>query len=238
MKKILALCCSTLLLLFVAACGSSAQQAKETAVVSESSAQESQAEAPAVATTKALPEMQAEPGATNYVRMDMVGAGSIVIQLSPEAAPLTVANFQKLVSEGFYNGLSYHRAVPGFVIQGGDPEGNGMGGSKDKVKGEFLANGVFNPLKHKRGVISMARSMDMDSASSQFFIVLDSRAGLALNDKYAAFGQVVYGMEEVDRIAALPVEQGTETLQDKPQIAKVYFISKANAELATGLESK
>lgn len=185
-----------------------------------------------VAVEKLAPsEESAEP--TNYVRMDMKDGGSIVIELMPDGAPITVANFQKLVKEKFYDGLTFHRAVPGFVIQGGDPKGDGTGGSKETIKGEFLNNGVFNPIKHKRGVISMARSNDMNSASSQFFIVLDSKAGSALNDKYAAFGRVIYGMDEVDRIAALPTIQ--ETIQDKPVIEKAYFITKASAEAAEKL---
>lgn len=175
-----------------------------------------------------LPDMQPSKKATNFVRMDMAGGASIVIQLFPQAAPLTVANFQKLVGKGFYNGLTFHRAVPQFVIQGGDPSGNGSGGSDETVKGEFLTNGIFNPLKHKRGVVSMARSQDKDSASSQFFIVLDSRSGANLNDQYAAFGDVIYGMDEVDRIAAL--KTNNEAIIDKPVISKAYFITQKEAE--------
>ncbi len=105
------------------------------------------------------------------VIIEMDNGRVIKIELDEKAAPITVANFKKLVSEGFYDGLTFHRVIPGFMIQGGDPQGTGMGGSKEHIKGEFAANGVNNPLKHTRGVISMARAMDPDSASSQFFIM-------------------------------------------------------------------
>ncbi len=124
----------------------------------------------------------------------------IMIELYPEMAPKTVANFEKLASEGFYDGLTFHRIIPGFMIQGGDPEGTGMGGAKEKIFGEFAANGFTqNTLKHTRGVISMARSMMPNSASSQFFIMHEDAPHLDGN--YAAFGKVVSGMDAVDEIA-------------------------------------
>ncbi len=126
--------------------------------------------------------------------------GNIYIQLRPDVAPLTVANFQNLVSRGFYNGLTFHRIYPGFMIQGGDPAGNGTGSSETNVVGEFSENGRPNSLSHLRGTISMARSDDKDSASSQFFIVHRDSAAKSLDGKYAAFGTVVYGMEVVDGI--------------------------------------
>ena len=129
---------------------------------------------------------------------------AIDIELDRNAAPLTVDNFIKLVNNGFYNGLSFHRIVPGFVIQGGDPTGTGTGGSDETVKGEFSENGVDNPISHERGVISMARSADYDSASSQFFITLGDAQ--SLNGLYAAFGRVISGMDEVDKIAATPTD--------------------------------
>ena len=133
------------------------------------------------------------------VVIEMDNGGIIRIELDPKAAPITVANFEKLVKEGFYDGLTFHRVIAGFMIQGGDPNGNGTGGSRENIKGEFKANGVNNPIKHVRGVISMARAMDPDSASSQFFIMHADAPHL--DGQYAAFGHVVEGMDVVDQIA-------------------------------------
>jgi cyclophilin family peptidyl-prolyl cis-trans isomerase len=124
----------------------------------------------------------------------------IKAELYPDVAPITVANFVELTEKGFYNGLTFHRIVPGFVIQGGDPKGNGTGGSDKNIKGEFSTNGVKNDLKHERGILSMARSQDNDSASSQFFIVVGEAS--FLDGKYAAFGKVTEGMDVVDEIVA------------------------------------
>lgn len=136
-------------------------------------------------------------------KMTMENGGVVEIELSPKDAPITVENFVNLVNSGFYNGLTIHRIVPGFVIQGGDPLGNGMGGSDKKIKGEFLENGVANNLKHTKGVISMARAFDPNSASSQFFIVLETSpmVSYSLDGKYAGFGTVISGMDVVDEIA-------------------------------------
>ncbi|MDY5627742.1 MAG: peptidylprolyl isomerase [Clostridia bacterium] len=136
-------------------------------------------------------------------KMTMENGGVIEIELSPSEAPITVENFVNLVNQGFYNGLTIHRIVPGFVIQGGDPMGNGMGGSDKKIKGEFSENGVANNLKHTKGVISMARAFDPNSASSQFFIVLETSpmVSYSLDGKYAGFGKVISGMDVVDEIA-------------------------------------
>lgn len=131
------------------------------------------------------------------------GLGEITLELYPNIAPVTVENFVKLTESGFYNGLTFHRIIKGFMIQGGDPLGNGMGGSKDKIKGEFKQNGFDNPLKHTRGVISMARSMMPNSASSQFFIMHDDAPHL--DGAYAAFGKVTDGMDVVDKIASVKV---------------------------------
>ena len=146
------------------------------------------------------------------VRIEMENGGIIELELYPEAAPITVKNFEKLVSEGFYNGLGFHRVIPGFMIQGGDPLGNGMGGSDENIKGEFRANGHDNPIKHTRGVISMARAYNPNSASSQFFIMHADAPHL--DGQYAAFGKVVSGMEVVDEIASIPTDYS-----DKPKIA-------------------
>ena len=134
--------------------------------------------------------------------IEMDNGRTIKIELDHNAAPITAANFEELVKEGFYDGLTFHRVIRGFMIQGGDPLGNGMGGSKKTIKGEFASNGVNNPIEHKRGVISMARSMMPDSASSQFFIMHEDAPHLDGN--YAAFGHVVEGMDTVDEIAMTP----------------------------------
>ena len=128
--------------------------------------------------------------------------GTIEVELYKDLAPITVDNFIKLVNKGFYNGLTFHRIIQGFMIQGGCPKGNGTGGPGYSIKGEFLANGVNNPLKHTRGVISMARAMDPDSAGSQFFIM--HKDAPHLDGQYAAFGKVVSGIEVVDAIASVP----------------------------------
>ena len=159
---------------------------------------------------------------TNFVQIVMDSGNAIVIELRPDQAPITVANFQKLVGEEFYDGLIFHRIIRGFMIQGGDPEGTGMGGSKEAIKGEFSANGVDNTLPHKRGVISMARTRDPNSASSQFFICdADSPH---LDGSYAAFGTVVFGLDEVDRIAALKVDMNDRPL-NPPVMVSVFFVT-------------
>ena len=135
--------------------------------------------------------------------------GEIELELYPESAPITVDNFIKLVNKGFYNGLTFHRVIKGFMIQGGCPKGNGTGGPGYEIKGEFLANGVNNPLKHTRGVISMARAMDPDSAGSQFFIM--HKDAPHLDGQYAAFGKVTKGIEVVDKVASVRTD-----FRDKP----------------------
>lgn len=142
----------------------------------------------------------------------MENGGRIKLELNAEAAPITVENFLSLVKDGFYDGLIFHRVIPGFMIQGGDPLGNGMGGSEKKIRGEFAANGHQNPIRHTRGVISMARSMDKNSASSQFFIMHADAPHL--DGQYAAFGKVVEGIETVDEIASIPTD-----FSDRPKIA-------------------
>ena len=129
----------------------------------------------------------------------------IIIRLYPDVAPETVENFKKLVSEKFYDGLTFHRIYKGFMIQGGDPKGDGTGDSGKDIKGEFTANGFENNLKHIRGVVSMARATDPNSASCQFFIM--HKANTSLNGSYAAFGYVVAGMDAVDEIANVPVQK-------------------------------
>ncbi len=151
--------------------------------------------------------------------------GTITLELYPDVAPLTVDNFVKLCNEGFYDGLTFHRVMSGFMIQGGDPQGNGTGGSDETIKGEFAANGVKNELSHKRGVISMARAKSPDSASSQFFIVhQDSEF---LDGSYAAFGAVTEGIEVVDAICEkTPVidNNGTVPSEYQPVIESIKII--------------
>ncbi len=139
------------------------------------------------------------------IRITMKDGGVIDLELDKKAAPVTVENFEKLVKDEFYDGLIFHRVIPGFMIQGGDPEGTGMGGPGWHIKGEFAANGWDNPIAHKRGVISMARAQDPNSAGSQFFIMHGDAS--YLDGQYAAFGKVVRGIEVVDKIAGVPTSR-------------------------------
>ena len=148
------------------------------------------------------------------IRITMENGKTIDLELDESAAPITVANFLKLVNEKFYDGLTFHRIIPGFMIQGGCPEGTGMGGPGWEIKGEFAANGWNNPIKHVRGVISMARAQNPDSAGSQFFIMHADAS--YLDGQYAAFGRVVNGMDTVDEIAATPT--GFADRPRKPQV--------------------
>ncbi len=153
------------------------------------------------------------------------GFGDITVELDESAAPVTCENFLSLVKSGFYDGLTFHRIIRGFMIQGGDPRGNGTGGSGKNIKGEFAANGVPNPISHKRGVISMARAADFNSASSQFFIVHED--AVFLDGQYAAFGRVTGGMDAVDAIAGLvhPIDgNGTVPPDRQPVIVKMSVV--------------
>lgn len=188
MKKFYQIVLFTVLIVILAACG------KETA---ENEEQES--------TANYAEEVTENP----IVTITMENDEKIVIELEPKTAPNTVANFISLVEDGFYDGLIFHRVIPGFMIQGGDPDGTGMGGPDYAIKGEFTSNGFENTLTHERGVISMARSQDPDSAGSQFFIMTEQATHL--DGDYAAFGKVTEGMETVDEIVA--ADRGTN---DKP----------------------
>lgn len=148
---------------------------------------------------------------TVKVKIEMESGSTVTLELYPDTAPITVENFVNLVNEGFYDGLIFHRVIRDFMIQGGDPTGTGMGGSSNRIKGEFSANGVKNDLSHERGVISMARSQMFDSASSQFFIChADAKF---LDGQYAAFGKVIDGIETVDEIAEIPTDP-----MDRPMV--------------------
>ena len=158
------------------------------------------------------------------VTMEIEDYGTIKIELYPEYAPNTVANFVNLIESGFYDGLTFHRLVPGFVLQGGDPDGDGTGGPGYTIDGEFKANGYSkNTLSHDKGVISMARSMDYDSAGSQFFIVLDDSAKSSLDNLYAGFGRVTEGMEILEEIEANEkiADDVTGALEENITITKV-----------------
>ena len=161
---------------------------------------------------------------TDLVLIKMENGDEIIVELYPDKAPLTVANFKKLVNKGFYDGLIFHRVIPGFMIQGGDPRGTGTGGPGWTIKGEFAANGVKNDLKHTRGVISMARSAAPDSAGSQFFIMHEDAPHL--NGQYAAFGKVIAGIEAVDTIAESETDFSDRPLREM-RMAKVTFAEEA-----------
>ena len=148
------------------------------------------------------------------VVIEMENGKKIKLELYPEIAPLTVKNFEKLVKQGFYDGLIFHRVIPGFMIQGGCPDGTGMGGPGHQIKGEFASNGIKNDLKHTRGVISMARAMNPNSAGSQFFIMHANASHL--DGQYAAFGKVIEGMDTVDAIANVATDYS-----DKPKADQV-----------------
>ncbi len=152
----------------------------------------------------------------------MESGDTIALELYPDIAPVTVENFVKLCNEGFYDGLTFHRIIPGFMIQGGDPEGTGMGGPGYGIKGEFASNGVENNLKHTRGVISMARSQLPDSAGSQFFIMHADAP--RLDGSYAAFGKVTEGLEVVDKLANLPTDASDYPIE--PPVIKSIEITK------------
>ena len=154
--------------------------------------------------------------ANPIITITMENGAEIKLELYPDIAPKTVANFVDLAKKGFYDGLIFHRVIPGFMIQGGDPEGTGMGGPGHTIPGEFAANGFKNDLKHERGVISMARTMDPNSAGSQFFI-MHADANY-LDGQYAAFGKVISGIEEVDRIAGEPTDYSDRPLGDQKMI--------------------
>ena len=160
----------------------------------------------------------------HHATIEVENYGTIKLELNATNAPITVSNFAHLANEKFYDGLLFHRIIKGFMVQGGDPKGDGTGGSEPKIKGEFSENGVVNAIRHKRGVISMARSSENDSGSSQFFIMhADSDS---LDGKYAAFGKVTEGMEVVDALAEVPVtdSNGTVAPENKPKIVSIKMV--------------
>ena len=161
-----------------------------------------------------------------YAEMEVKDYGTVTLELDADIAPITVTNFVNLVKGGFYDGLTFHRIIDGFMVQGGDPEGTGFGGSKETITGEFAANGIKNEISHVRGVISMARSENYNSASSQFFIMHQDRT--SLDGQYAAFGRVISGMEVIDELVKVPVEEnsdGAVLKENQPIIEKIEIIT-------------
>ncbi len=204
MKKLICMLCAALLLFSLAGCGNSQTNTDK-------------ADAPNSDKTQTQ-----KPHDPEFAVISVKDYGKIEVELDRSAAPITVENFVKLVNEGFYDGLTFHRIISGFMIQGGDPKGNGTGGSDETIKGEFTANGVDNPIQHTRGTISMARSQQPDSASSQFFIVHEDSP--FLDGSYAGFGHVVSGMEVVDAICKdtqVEDKNGTVLPENQPVIESI-----------------
>ena len=239
MKKILAMGFILTMMMGLAACGAAgsakeaatsdnaAESASSNSVVSAASAS-SDTTGSTAETESAGSEEKADAAETagmHHAEITIKDYGTIKLELDGNAAPITVDNFITLAKDGFYDGLTFHRIMDGFMIQGGDPEGNGTGGSDTTIKGEFAENGVDNPISHKAGVISMARAQDPDSASSQFFItVADSEF---LDGQYAAFGHVTEGMEVAEQIAkdAKPTDgNGTIPPEDQPVIESITIL--------------
>lgn len=226
-KKILsALLCGALTVLMLAGCGSNqeADTAEDDQITEETTENENETAEEEESTQDSAGNAETLTGKIN-AEIDVQDYGVIKLELDADAAPITVTNFVDLAKSGFYDGLTFHRIVSGFMIQGGDPLGNGTGGSENTIKGEFSNNGVENNISHVRGTISMARSMDNDSASSQFFIVHEDST--FLDGEYAAFGTVTEGMEVVDAICEkVPVEDDGETVaaENQPVITSIKII--------------
>ncbi len=216
MKRLFALLAAACVAFSLAGCGQSQSQSQ-----AESQAQTSSSEA-SNSSDSSSEELLSGTYEAEIVVKDY---GTIKVELDADTAPITVTNFVQLARDGFYDGLTFHRIIDGFMIQGGDPNGNGTGGSDTKIKGEFSSNGVENDISHVRGVISMARSTDKNSASSQFFIV--QQDSTYLDGDYAAFGHVTEGMDVVDAICeAVPVEDsnGTVAAENQPVIESVTIL--------------
>lgn len=207
----------------LAGCGSKTDTMDTTETTEETSAADETSDG--AADTADTSENEELLTGLHHVTIDVQDYGTISLELDADTAPISVTNFINLANEGFYDGLTFHRIISGFMIQGGDPNGNGTGGSEKTIKGEFSANGVENDISHVRGVISMARANDPDSGSSQFFIVHEDST--FLDGQYAAFGHVTDGMDVVDAICeAVPVQDnnGTVAAADQPVITAVTVV--------------
>lgn len=216
---------SFLLVLAVLVMGLSACGSSKSDTTSETKATKAPKATETAEATKKPESKTTDTKGKHHAKIKVKDYGTIEVELDGDTAPITVANFIKLVNEKFYDGLTFHRIMSGFMIQGGDPLGNGTGGSDETIKGEFSSNGVENNISHKRGVISMARSSDPDSASSQFFIM--HQDSTYLDGEYAAFGKVTKGMSVVDKICedATPTDgNGTIEKADQPVIESIRMV--------------
>ena len=216
---------SFLLVLAVLVMGLSACGSSKSDTTSETKATKAPKATETAEATKRPESKTTDTKGKHHAKIKVKDYGTIEVELDGDTAPITVANFIKLVNEKFYDGLTFHRIMSGFMIQGGDPLGNGTGGSDETIKGEFSSNGVENNISHKRGVISMARSSDPDSASSQFFIM--HQDSTYLDGEYAAFGKVTKGMKVVDKICedATPTDgNGTIEKADQPVIESIRMV--------------
>lgn len=216
---------SFLLVLAVLVMGLSACGGSKSDTTSETKATKAPKATETAEATKKPESKTTDTKGKHHAKIKVKDYGTIEVELDGDTAPITVANFIKLVNEKFYDGLTFHRIMSGFMIQGGDPLGNGTGGSDETIKGEFSSNGVENNISHKRGVISMARSSDPDSASSQFFIM--HQDSTYLDGEYAAFGKVTKGMKVVDKICedATPTDgNGTIEKADQPVIENIRMV--------------
>ena len=224
MKRLFALLAAGCVALALVGCGQSQSQSQ----VQSSSSGTASSGADSSETTSASDAASSELLSGVYeAEITVKDYGTITVELDADTAPITVTNFVQLARDGFYDGLTFHRIIDGFMIQGGDPNGNGTGGSDAKIKGEFSSNGVENDISHVRGVISMARSSAKDSASSQFFIV--QQDSTYLDGDYAAFGHVTEGMDIVDAICAdVPVEDsnGTVLAENQPVIESITILEE------------
>ena len=221
---------TTLGALTLAACGSDSNTATTDAPTDADQSESSESTETTEATEEAgkivngvlvTPYDEGYSSGIHHATIEVEDFGTIKVEMNATNAPVTVSNFCHLANEGFYDGLTFHRIIKDFMVQGGDPEGNGTGGSTPKIKGEFSENGIPNAIQHKRGVISMARSGDPDSGSSQFFIMHADTA--SLDGQYAAFGRVTEGIEVIDALAETPVEDsnGTVAPENQPHIATI-----------------
>ena len=214
-RTILFVLCMTLFLMLFSGCN---------AVYTDSTTTSDTTQGSIATNTESTEEVELLSG-LHHVEIEVANYGTIKLELDADTAPITVTNFIKLANEGFYNGLTFHRIIDGFMIQGGDPLGNGTGGSDQTIKGEFSSNGVENDIAHARGVISMARSRLMDSASSQFFIMHQDKPHL--DGDYAAFGYVTEGIEVVDAICAntkVEDNNGSVKPENQPVITSITVI--------------